>query len=370
MARGLPARRSLARSTARGESELDITVGMDSRLPDLLTVPETRRAVLEGIVARARAARQVVLTTHVNADGDGAGSQAAIAAWLESVGAKVTIVNPTPFPDSLRFLLHRPDLAADPGDSRADEAIDAADLVLVLDTSEANRIAPLDEKLDPEITYVVDHHPPGPTVVGKGGVQDPTASATGEIAYDMISLSGDPWPYQSALGAYVAIVSDTGSFRFGNTTPRTHAIAADLLSRGIDPEEIYQRLFAIAPPRRLQLLREALARLEHDPELGLVWMIIPLEVSNRLGSTADDYDGLIDHARSIAGTRVALLFRETGPHETKLSLRSSGDTNVNEIARQFGGGGHVKASGATIRLPVEEAAEKVLEVVRKALRKS
>jgi bifunctional oligoribonuclease and PAP phosphatase NrnA len=340
---------------------------MAARLPDLLTVPETRRADLEEIVRRARAARHVVLTTHVNADGDGAGSQAAIAAWLESLSVRATIVNPTPFPAALRFLLHRTDVVADADDPAAAEAIGDADLVLVLDTSEANRIAPLDQTLDPEITFVVDHHPPGPTVVGKGGIQDPTASATGEIVYDMISLSGDTWTYESALGAYVAIVSDTGSFRFGNTTPRTHAIAAELLSRGIDPEEIYQRLFAIAPPRRLQLLQEALARLEYDPELGLVWMVIPLEVSDRLGSTADDYDGLIDHARSIAGTRVAILFRETAPHETKLSLRSSGDTNVNEIARQFGGGGHVKASGATIRLPVEEAVAKVLEAVRREL---
>jgi bifunctional oligoribonuclease and PAP phosphatase NrnA len=183
----------------------------------------------------------------------------------------------------------------------------------------------------------------------------------------MLSLAGSDWPYESALGAYVAIVSDTGSFRFGNTTPRCHAIAAALLSRGIEPEEIYQRLFAIAPPRRLQLLQEALSRLEYDPEIGLAWMVIPLEVSDRLGSTSDDYDGLIDHARSIEGTRVALLFRETAPEETKLSLRSSGETNVNQIARQFGGGGHVKASGATIPLPVKEAVEKVLEAVRKEL---
>ncbi|MEX0912456.1 MAG: bifunctional oligoribonuclease/PAP phosphatase NrnA [Gemmatimonadota bacterium] len=340
---------------------------MSRRFAELLAVPESRRAGIVEIVRRARSARQVVLTTHVNADGDGAGSEAAIAAWLESVGVGVTIVNPTPFPPAFRFLLHRDDVVSELDDRGTPEAIRDADLVLVLDTSEANRIAPLVDLLDPERTMVLDHHPPGPTVVGRSGVQDPVAAATGELVYDVITVSEDPWPPASALGAYVAIVSDTGSFRFANTSPRAHAIAAELLDRGIDPEAVFQRLFAVAPPRRLQLLREALGRLEHDSDLGVAWIALPKAVTDRLGSTPDDYDGLIDHARSLEGTRVALLFREIAPDQTKLSLRSSDDTNVNQIARQFGGGGHVKASGASIELPLERAVEDVFNVVREAL---
>ncbi|MEX2583989.1 MAG: bifunctional oligoribonuclease/PAP phosphatase NrnA [Gemmatimonadota bacterium] len=334
---------------------------------DALDIPEVRREALADIVRRARAARHVVLTTHQNADGDGTGSEAAIAAWLESLGVRVTIVNPTPFPDSFRFLLHRDDVVADLDDERSREAIADAGLCLVLDTSEPKRISPLDELLDPAITFVVDHHPPGPKVVGQGGVQDASAAATGELVFDMIVLAGDEWPAASALGTYVAIVSDTGSFRFANTTPRTHLIAADMLARGIDPEAVFQQLFAVAPLRRLELLREALGRLQFEPETGLAWIAIPYEVSRRLGSTSADFDGLIDHARSIEGTRVAILFRETEPALTKLSLRSSGATDVNQIARQFGGGGHVKASGATIPLPLEEAVEKVLKIVRREL---
>lgn len=340
---------------------------MSSRFGSILAVPESRRERLAEITSRARSARHVVLTTHVNADGDGAGSQAAVAAWLESLGVRVTIVNPTPFPPNLRFLLHRDDLAADPDDPRARAAIADADLALVLDTSEANRIAPLDKLFDPASTLVVDHHPPGPSVVGQGGVQDPAAAATGELVYDMITLSGDDWPPASVVGAYVAIVSDTGSFRFANTTPRVHAIAAELLSRGIDPEEIFRRLFATAPPRRLELLREALATLRHEPETGISWLAVSREVTDRLGSTQDDYEGLIDHARSIEGTRVAVMFRETEPGETKISFRSSGAADVNRIARAFGGGGHVKASGATLAMGLSEAVERVLAEVREEL---
>lgn len=340
---------------------------MSASLARLLEVPEARRRKLERIVRRALEARRVVLTTHVNSDGDGIGSEAAIAAWLESRRVDVTIINPSPVPSSLRFLLHRKDLAVSPDDPAAAEAIRAADLILVLDTSEPKRVAPLDQLFDPAKTFVVDHHPPGASVVGQGGVQDATASATGELVYDMITLSGSDWPPESALAAYVAIVSDTGSFRFANTTPRAHAIAAELLAKGINPEDVFQRLYAIAPLRRLELLREALARLEYDSELGIAWMVLPQEVTEKLGSTSEDFDGLIDHARSLQGTRVAILFREIAADQTKVSLRSSGDADVNRIAREFGGGGHVKAAGATLPLPADHAAEQVLNVVRQEL---
>jgi phosphoesterase RecJ-like protein len=322
--------------------------------------------MLREIVVRLRAASKVVLTTHVNADGDGTGTEAAVAAWLESVGVGVTIVNPTPFPPNLRFLAHRPDLIQDlPGDG-AHRALREADLFLVLDTSEPNRVEPLLEHLDPDRTLVIDHHPAGPSVVG-WGVQDPTASAAGELAFDLIRLAGDPFPPAAVLGIYVAIVSDTGSFRFSNTTPRTHLIAADMLARGVDPEYVFQKLYATFPRRRLDLLREALATLENDPDLGISWMVIPREVAERLEATSEDFDGLIDHARAIEGTRVAILFRETTDGETKISLRSSGDADVNQIARAFGGGGHVKASGALIPTPASQAVPLVLAKVREAL---
>jgi len=332
-----------------------------------LKVPESRRGKLLEIVASLKAARSVVLTTHINADGDGAGSQAAIAAWLEGSGTQVAIINPSPFPEHLKFLLHDLSVVIDLDDPCAGETIAGADLALVLDTSEPRRIAPLDAILASIPIHVVDHHPPGPTVVGLGGVQDPTASAAGELVYDMISLSGDEWAPASALGVYVAIVSDSGSFRFSNTTPRVHAIAAEMLSRGVDPEGVFEKLFATAPLRRLVLLREALENLDRDADLGISWLTIPKSVTDRLESTPDDYEGLIDHVRSIEGTRVALLFRETGPLETKISLRSTGPIDVNRIARLFGGGGHAKASGATVELPLEQAVQQVIAEVARAL---
>ncbi|MDR0787071.1 MAG: bifunctional oligoribonuclease/PAP phosphatase NrnA [Gemmatimonadota bacterium] len=340
---------------------------MSGDVQGLLSVSELRRARIDEIVQRLRSAKHVLMTTHVNADGDGAGSETALAAWLESVGVRVTIVNPTPYPENFRFLLHRQGLTVDATDPSLPEIVAGVDLGLVVDTSEPRRIAPLEKFFARLPTIVVDHHPAGPAVISPDGIMDPEAAAAGELVYDILAASGDPWPFAALLGIYVAIVSDTGSFRFGNTTPRAHVIAAEMISRGVDPETVFEKIFATAPMRRLELLREALAHLHRDEKNGIAWIVVSREITDRLGSTLDDYDGLIEHVRSIEGTKVAIMFREAGSDETKISLRSSGSVDVNRIARKFGGGGHVKASGANVALPLGEAVKKVVEEVRKAV---
>jgi bifunctional oligoribonuclease and PAP phosphatase NrnA len=326
----------------------------------LLAIPDSRAFPLRRLLQPLLASRSLVLTTHVQADGDGAGSEAGLAAWLEGRGIQCTIVNPTPFPDAFRFVLHRQDLVADAGTPEAEAALDEADRLVVLDTSEAGRIDTLAGRIPREHTLVIDHHPPGGETVGEVAVQDPSASSTGEMIFDLVHVAGDELPPASALGLYVALVSDTGSFRFANTTPRVHAVAAELMGLGIDPEVVYRRLFATAPRRRLDLLRLALATLETDVEVPAAWMVVEFEAVRRLGATGEDFDGLIEHVRSVEGTEVAMLFREVAPDETKVSFRSNGLADVNRIAREFGGGGHVKASGANIPGPARAVVPRVV----------
>jgi phosphoesterase RecJ-like protein len=145
-------------------------------------------------------------------------------------------------------------------------------------------------------------------------------------------------------------------------------VAAELLRLGIDPEVVYRRLFATAPRRRLELLRAALESLESRPDGRISWMVVPHRVSAPLGATGEDFDGLIEHVRSVEGTEVALLFRETRAGETKVSFRSNGAADVNQVAREFGGGGHVKAAGATIPEPAEQLVDRVVDAVRRALK--
>jgi bifunctional oligoribonuclease and PAP phosphatase NrnA len=340
-------------------------------IADAFVVPENRRATLTRIADGLRRGQNIVLSTHVNADGDGAGCEAAVAAWLTQEGKTVSIVNPTPFPDSYRFLITQPEWIVDLNDAASAAVLKQADTLLVLDTGEPKRIGKVAGLLTGKSVYVLDHHPPSQP--GFQGVQllDPGACATGELVYDLFLQVGlkEPWPEACREGVYTAIVTDTGSFRFSNTTPRAHALVGDLIRRGVDPELAYRRLFGTVPLRRIELLRQALASLEVDPDYPITSVSISREILDNTGATADDLEGLVEHARSIAGTEVALLFRETSDGGTKVSLRSNGELDVNAIARNFGGGGHIKASGAVVAAPLEATRSRVIAATREALAK-
>jgi bifunctional oligoribonuclease and PAP phosphatase NrnA len=337
----------------------------------LLEVSEARRQAVARVLAALEAAQRIVLTTHVHADGDGAGSEAALAAWLVASGREVTIVNPTPFPDLYRYLLGDPAWVADAGTPEADAALAAADLVVVLDTSEPKRLGRVAKAVQARPRVVIDHHQPVAEAVTGTDLQDPQAAAAGELVYDLLLAQGsaiEPWPKETVEGLYVAIMTDTGSFRFSNTTPRVHLIAADLLRRGVDPETVYRRVFATMTLARIRLLRDALHHLECDAELPISWISIPAEVMERNGATSEDLEGLVEYARSLEGTEVALLFRELDARSTKISFRSSGLADVNALARALGGGGHVKAAGALVGEPLGQVRERVLQATREHVR--
>lgn len=333
----------------------------------ILAVPEPRREPLREVLRRIEAVDDIALTTHVNADGDGAGSEAALAGWLRQQGKRVAITNPTVFPDRFRFLLPDGVEVPEPG-TALDSRAKSAGLLVVLDTGEADRIGRVARCLREDAVVVIDHHPPSSESIPGPGVRDPTACATGELIFDLFSLAGaERWTEPMVQGLYAAIETDTGSFRFSNTTSRTHAIAADLIRRGLDPEASYRRLHATVPLRRITILRQALEGLEVDPELPITWITIPKEVTHEMDAGADDLDGVAEYARNIEGTEVALLFRQTLEGGTKVSFRSNGEVDVNAIARQFGGGGHVKAAGALIGGPLESTQPRVLDATRKAV---
>lgn len=333
-------------------------------------IPATRLEALESIRDALLDAKHVALTTHVNADGDGAGSECAVAAWLAARGTRVHIVNPTPFPEMFLHLVEDRAWVADAGTPEGAAALRDCDTLLVVDTGEVARIGRVASALAERRVLVIDHHLPSGSGIDGFVLQDQTACATGELVYDLLVLAGlhRPWPARVREAIYTAILMDTGSFRHSNTTPRTHILAADLLAQGVDPEGVYRRIYANVPLARLRLLRHALETLEVDEQLPITWMTVNREIMSELGTDADDLEGIIEHARSVQGTEIAILFRETSDGSTKISLRSTGDVNVNDVARSFGGGGHAKASGALIGAPVEEVRPRVLAAARDAVR--
>lgn len=329
--------------------------------------PEHREEAVRTVLDRLEKADRLVLTTHENADGDGCGSEVALAAWLRGRGKEAWIVNPTPYPAMYDFLVEDPSWIVPAGSADATEVCAGADLGVVLDTGEVNRIGRVKPLFDPLPLVIVDHHPPGDRPLEGVDLRDPGAAAAGELVYDLIRAGGGGWTPVIDRAIYVALLTDTGGFRFSNTSPGALRMAAELVERGVDPEDAHREVYGAAPLRRYRLLREALATLEVDPSGRVAWMVVPPEAYRRLGIQPDDLEGLVDYPRTIAGVEVGLLFRVTKDGSTKVSFRSNGGVDVNRLARQFDGGGHVKAAGARLAEPLETALDRVVDAAVRAV---
>jgi bifunctional oligoribonuclease and PAP phosphatase NrnA len=333
--------------------------------PDLLAVPAHRVKPIRSLLAALGSGqgRRVALSTHINADGDGCGSEAALARLLGAAGFRPLILNPTPWPGSFEFLV---DPAVEDATPRGPAALADVDVLVVVDIGDVRRLGTLSDAVRhlsvPKL--VIDHHVPGEEPPGPIIVSDTSACATGELIFD-VAVSAD-WPISRpiATALYTALLSDTGGFRFSNTSPRCHAIAGYLLSLGVDPEEMYRRVYASLPLGRLQLLRDALETLAVDPRYAIAWISVPAGALEHYGLRSEDLDGIVEHPRSIAGTRLAIFFRDLGHGKVKVSFRSTGDVDVNQFARQFGGGGHAKAAGALIPGALAEVQSNVIAAAR------
>jgi bifunctional oligoribonuclease and PAP phosphatase NrnA len=333
---------------------------------DLISVPLSRRAAIEALAPELIAGRRVAISTHLNADGDGCGSESGLARLLSGHGMLPRIVNPTPWPDMFDFLLGDD---VDDQTSRGSKALRDIDLLIVLDISDVKRLGNLTETVRaltvPKL--VIDHHQPSDDPAGTLTVSDVTASATAELVYDLATILG--WEITPAIARslYTGMLTDTGGFRFSNTSPRCLSVAGQLLACGVDPEDMYTRIYASAPAGRIRLMAEVLGTLEVDEAHGLSWLTMGPDALERHGVKAEDLDGIVELARSIAGTRMALFFRDLGHGKVKVSLRSVGGTDVNAFAKRFGGGGHAKASGAMLPGTLDQVRDLVVEAARAML---
>jgi phosphoesterase RecJ-like protein len=310
---------------------------------------------------------RVALTTHVNADGDGTGSEVALWHLLTRQGIKPAIANPTPFPARYQFLL-----AGAAGADRTAAAVkelERADAIVVLDIADVGRLGHLGRVVEATSVPVacIDHHvsdgelPAGPRLV------DADACATGELVYDLARAARWELGVEVAQALYVAILTDTGGFRFSNTSPRTLQIAAHLLAHGLDAEDIYRHVYSSEPEGKVRLLAETLETLVVERDRGLAWMTIPPGALERHAVDAADLDGIVEVARSIHGVRLGILFRQLASGRVKVSFRSVGDVDVASLAESFGGGGHRKAAGASLDGDLAEAQARVLAAARSVI---
>jgi phosphoesterase RecJ-like protein len=334
---------------------------------DLLSVPQQRRESIERLAQELRAGRSVAISTHINADGDGCGSETALSRLLGQMGIRAKIVNPTPWPEMYKFLLGTD--VRDASNTGA-KGLKDVDVLMVLDISDVKRLGVLAEAVRrltiPKL--VIDHHLPSDEPPSTLMVADTAACATGELIFDFATVMDLKITPDIARALYIALLTDTGGFRFSNTTARCLSIAGQLVASGVEPEEMYGRLYASMPVGRLHLLRDALATLEVDPEYGISWISVAAGAAEQYGLRSEDLEGIAEHPRSIGGTRLAVFFRDLGHDKVKVSFRSTGDVDVNKFAKQFDGGGHAKASGALLEGSLEAVRHRVIAAAREFLK--
>jgi bifunctional oligoribonuclease and PAP phosphatase NrnA len=320
-------------------------------------------------VAAVRAAAQrpdgpasVLLVCHVNPDGDALGSMLGFGLGLRRLGLAAQATFPEPYTltppfDSLPGL----DLLIPPG-----AAPGAPDLLVCFDAASAQRLGELMGRLDTAATSIVlDHHASN---TGFGGIRlvDPTAAATAVVVAGMLDRLGIPFDADIAECLYVALSTDTGSFKFDLTTPAVHHLAARLLATGIRPAEISRRLFDSRPFGAMKLYGDVLARACLEPECGqggLVWSYASLDDLARHGQGRHVLEGLIDAVRVAEEADVACVLKQSGPDEWGVSLRSKGSVDVAAVAVALGGGGHRLAACFTGRGTLDS----VIASVRAAL---
>ena len=305
--------------------------------------------------------RRFLLTTHVNPDGDGLGSEAATALWLGAMGKSVAILNDSPVPQAFHFLTrHLPMETFDSG--VAEQRLSDADALIVLDTSNRQRIGRLAPMLDQTVIpiAVVDHHVTHSHGFGQVNVIEPEASATGEIVYDLLREAGGTITTDIAEALYVALMTDTGSFRFSNTDTHAHRMAAELLTHGLDPQRLHAMVHSHASAGRLRFFGEVLSALELQSDGRLVILEAAPEQFAKHGLVGADTDGLVDLPRGIAGAEVVVLFSEVEPGKVKVSMRSTGRVSVDSLAGSLGGGGHAHAAGVQLRGSRAQAKARIL----------
>jgi phosphoesterase RecJ-like protein len=298
----------------------------------------------------------VTAVTHKDADGDTLGSALALALTLEPIGKSVPVLSSPPVPGAWWFL---------PGIERVNrQAPPAGTPVFIFDASDASRAGTYEPVVTQATVVVnVDHHVSN-TQFGTINLVSTEAASTGELVYDLLKAWKLHIPPGAASCLYATILSDTGGFRHDNTSAHALRAAAELVQLGADPVTIARGLFKSRPASSLRMQGRILQGLHYEFGDRLVWGSISQAGLRDSGASTDQADSAIDQLNTVRGQELAILFKEAGPRLTKVSIRSRDQVDAAELAAKFGGGGHRRAAGIELALPLKDAEAKVLAEVR------
>jgi phosphoesterase RecJ-like protein len=314
--------------------------------------------MLSQVVSLIESGQRFAITSHVRPDGDGLGSSLAFMHILESLGKDVTVAMRDPVPHAYRQL---------PGANRVIQTArfdDLYDGVFVIECSDADRPGLYD--LERQFLVNIDHHATT-ELFGNINWIDSTASAVGEMIYNLCKAMGVKVTPEIAKCIYAALLTDTGSFHFSNTTERTFKVARELVGYGANPAEIARALFYNQPFCKVKLMGLVLSTLQCDVSGRIAWIVMTQEMMRHAGACEDDCDGIVNYPLAIGDVDVVAFFKEVAPGRYRISLRSKGGVNVAKLANCFGGGGHRNASGCTVEGALPEVERQVIEKLQHAL---
>jgi phosphoesterase RecJ-like protein len=319
-----------------------------------------RRLSLEDAVDELRGAESVIISTHAGPDGDAVGSMLGMAQLLKTLGKKlIKCVMADPVPDTYSLLPGAEHIV-----SHASESIaDTYDLAILLDAGNPERAGDAEEVLSlGKRLLIIDHHlDEGPH--GAMGIIDSSYAATGEIVAELFAAAEVPLTRDAATCLYVAQVTDTGSYRYSNTSARSHAIASRLHDAGIDASGLCEAIFERMRKPEFALLRMALERMEFRDGGRVAFTMVTEQDVAAIGARKEDLNNIANYARNIEGVEVGILFKGIGPEETKVSMRSRDGFDAAGFLRDFGGGGHAAAAGATINQDVIATRDMLLKAL-------
>lgn len=316
---------------------------------------------VEVICQKLKEAKTLFCIAHPFADGDALGSQLALYHFCKTTGKKCICLNFEDLADQISWL--------DGSENCTSKLPDGEmfDLAFLMETTEAKRMGDRVEFFKKaKVTVHLDHHV-GVAGLGKINLIDDKASSTCEILYNVLEKMDAPLSKECRDALYVGIMTDTGNFRYNNSTPRSHEIVAKLIENGLDVDEIYKRVYENTSYHRVVIHGTAMGRAQKYCDGKLIASWLEQEDFSRSGATEVDADGCIRNLSCINGNEVALLFKEVEPNITKVSFRSTGNVDVRQISMSFGGGGHKLAAGAQISAPLKEAMASVIDVTSKAI---
>lgn len=315
---------------------------------------------LAEIAQRLQACRSVLVTAHIEPDGDAIGSVLAMGLALQQLDVAALMFSADDVPKRYQFLV-----GADRFYTHSLPTTNF-DCVLTLDCADRKRLQPIWDKIQNKLTINIDHHPTN-ELFGQLNYVDHTAAATGELVFALLQELGCQIDLEIAKALYVAISTDTGSFKFESTTARTHTIAAELLAAGVNPGVLTPLIFDLRTPAALAILRQALTSLTFSADGKIAWLVLTEADMKEAQAKDEDLGGVVNYAKNIEGVEVGLIFREQADGTTKVGFRSQ-QIDVAKIASSFGGGGHIRASGCSLTEDLQTALQLVLAAVSEEIK--